>query len=362
MKERLRHCIQSLDAGFGYASAACGADILFLEALQELGRESAIVLPYSAEQFRRDSVDILQHENWGERFERAVAAASSVTTASSLCLADGSASFEYGNRYLEGLAMLRTRRLDTELIGIAVWDGQQTAALGGTSETIAQWQRSGVTMEIVDLAEPRRHAGIELGQNLIEASPAPPTQVPASEFVPVVRALLFADAVRYSTLREDQIPGFVSRFLGTIAELIQRLKIKPLCKNTWGDALYLGFERVCDAAHFSLALQDLMAKRNSEKSASVEPISLRIALHAGPVYECFDPILDRMTYVGTHVSRTARMEPITPPGEIYVSEAFAALAAAEGASEFVCEYVGQTPQAKDYGTFPTYILRREIRQ
>src|ERR1700687_5019693 len=101
-----------------------------------------------------------------------------------------------------------------------------------------------------------------------------------------------------------------------------------------------------------------MAKKSSAMSAPAEPINLRIALHARPVYSCFDPILERMTYVGTHVSRTARMEPITPPGEIYVSEAFAALAAAEGASDFTCEYVGQIPQAKGYGIFPTYILQR----
>ena len=31
-------------------------------------------------------------------------------------------------------------------------------------------------------------------------------------------------------------------------------------------------------------------------------INLRIALHAGPGYWCFDPILERMTYVGTHVA------------------------------------------------------------
>ena len=159
-------------------------------------------------------------------------------------------------------------------------------------------------------------------------------------------------------MQEDQIPGFVRQFLGNIAEVIESVKHRPLCKNTWGDALYLVFERASDAGVFGLELGDLLVKKNLAMSASDVPINLRIALHAGPVFSCFDPILEKMTYVGTHVSRTARMEPITPPGEIYVSEAFAALAAAEGASDFTCEYVGQIPQAKGYGTFPTYILRR----
>jgi class 3 adenylate cyclase len=83
-------------------------------------------------------------------------------------------------------------------------------------------------------------------------------------------------------------------------------------------------------------------------------LSLRIALHAGPVYEFDDPITRSRSYTGTHVSRAARIEPVTPPGQVYASEAFAALAAAHRASGFVCDYVGQTPMAKGYGTLPTY--------
>ena len=37
----------------------------------------------------------------------------------------------------------------------------------------------------------------------------------------------------------------------------------------------------------------------------------------------------------------------------------AALAAAQGTQNFVCDYVGQVPQAKGYGTFATYHVRRQ---
>jgi hypothetical protein len=40
-------------------------------------------------------------------------------------------------------------------------------------------------------------------------------------------------------------------------------------------------------------------------------LSLRIALHSGPVYKFTDPVTGDRSYGGTHVSRTARMEPIT---------------------------------------------------
>ena len=55
------------------------------------------------------------------------------------------------------------------------------------------------------------------------------------------------------------------------------------------------------------------------------------------------------------------IEPITPPGQVYASEAFAALSAVRCPDSFVCEYVGQTPLAKSYGTFPAYHVRRRFR-
>jgi len=36
-------------------------------------------------------------------------------------------------------------------------------------------------------------------------------------------------------------------------------------------------------------------------------------------------------YTGSHTNRAARIEPITPPGQVYASSAFAAVAAATGA-------------------------------
>jgi class 3 adenylate cyclase len=87
-------------------------------------------------------------------------------------------------------------------------------------------------------------------------------------------------------------------------------------------------------------------------------LNLRIALHAGPAYACTDPVTRAPNFIGTHVSRAARIEPITPPGQVYASQAFAALAEAQGVTEFTCDYVGQTPLAKKYGTFPTYHVRR----
>ena len=88
-------------------------------------------------------------------------------------------------------------------------------------------------------------------------------------------------------------------------------------------------------------------------------LSLRIGLHAGPVSGYVHPLTRQQRYTGSHVVRAARLEPKTPPGEVYASEAFAALAQVHGVTEFRCQYVKQLQFAKTYGTFPTYVLRRQ---
>jgi hypothetical protein len=45
---------------------------------------------------------------------------------------------------------------------------------------------------------------------------------------------------------------------------------------------------------------------------------------------------------------------------VYASGAFAALARADQVEAFRCAYVGQTPLAKGYGTYPTYVVRRTL--
>jgi len=169
--------------------------------------------------------------------------------------------------------------------------------------------------------------------------------------------MLFADAVGFSKLTEPEVPRFVQHFLGAIAELSEKFRETIIAKNTWGDGLYFVFSDVDLAGKFALELANLAATTKWEEKGLRAGLNLRIGLHAGPVYEFDDPITGTRSYSGTHVSRAARIEPITPPGQVYASEAFAALAAAQGAGSFTCDYVGQTPMAKGYGTLPTYHVR-----
>jgi len=150
---------------------------------------------------------------------------------------------------------------------------------------------------------------------------------------------------------------FVRHYLRAIARLVTKSAHEIRAQNTWGDGLFLVFPNVVPAGKFALELCDLITKTRWAKYGLPAGLGLRIALHAGPTYRVDDPIAGRCSYMGTHVSRAARIEPITPPGLVYASEAFAALAAAQRATFFEFDYVGRIPLPKGLGTFPLYHMR-----
>jgi len=65
VKEQIRERLAKMEGQVGFASLACGGDLLFAEALLERGGEVNIVLPFRKEDFRKCSVDIIPGVNWG---------------------------------------------------------------------------------------------------------------------------------------------------------------------------------------------------------------------------------------------------------------------------------------------------------
>ncbi len=171
-------------------------------------------------------------------------------------------------------------------------------------------------------------------------------------------AMLFADVVAYSQLSEEQIPLFVEHFLGRVSTVINRSGDRPVDRNTWGDALYFVFDSVAKAGRVALELVDLVQATDWLRLGLPEDLDLRVALHACPVFYFSDPVAERESFIVSHVSQAARIEPVTPPGQVFGSQGFAALSESDGVREFTCEYVGRTPLAKGYGTFPIYRVTR----
>jgi class 3 adenylate cyclase len=173
-----------------------------------------------------------------------------------------------------------------------------------------------------------------------------------------LKTLLFADFAGYSKLHDAYAPLFQGRFWKVVADEFAASKVKPLMANSWGDAIYVVFHAPSDGAEFALRVLASMRAVDWTAAGLSDTSQIRIALHAGPVFCGFDPIMGRDNYFGSSVTRTARIEPVTPPGMVYTSEAFAATLAATGRTDYALEYIGEMALAKGYGGSRIYRLDR----
>jgi class 3 adenylate cyclase len=88
--------------------------------------------------------------------------------------------------------------------------------------------------------------------------------------------------------------------------------------------------------------------------------TVRIGLHAGPVYRRENRVIGKQDVLGSHVNLAARIEPVATPGSAFASEHFAAELAIDGGDRFACEYMGVQELAKRFGQAPLYRLSRAV--
>lgn len=351
---QIKSRVNKAGVSYAFASAACGSDLLFLQAAIDAGADVQVVLPFSREDFFKSSVEFAG-EPYAKLFWNMVDESSDrvrVTQLSTKPSMNVYKDFEYANRILYGLARVRSLELGTELSAMCVWNIQPGDGAGGTADAVNAWRAAGLKPEIIDLQMIAKAKGIS----------SPPSSAPAPQTIAAppaptrLAAMLFADAKGFSKLPDDRMLPFVEQYLGLLRKMLDSAGIKPMLLNTWGDGLYMVFESARDAGTFALQLCDALERARSAGKLELD-IRLRVALHAGPVLPCHNPATDRPDVIGTHVTRAARLEPVTPTGQVYSTEAFAALAYAEHVDAFRCDYVGPTALDKKYGTVRAYHVR-----
>ena len=119
-------------------------------------------------------------------------------------------------------------------------------------------------------------------------------------------------------------------------------------RKTWGDAVHAVFRSASAAAAAALEIQDA-TMHLKEEFGHGRRLMFRMALHCGPADEGIDPVEEAPSVFGPQLSFAARIEPVAPPGGVFVTEPFAAQLSLEGASDVHCSYVGTTSLAKSYG-------------
>jgi class 3 adenylate cyclase len=371
--QAIHDALERLDARVGFSSAACGGDIIFIEQMLKRGGEVHVVLPYAEELFIRDCVKVPDEapeeekfqentgKKWLPRYRKIRKKVASLITLGDKRAQDNAMASDCCNRVVLGLGLLKAESVSTSLTLLALWDGWSGDAPGGTRSLVKLADGLKVGIEYLPQLQP------ENVRDVIKSA-TPPPGIGAQPHRPTLSqeppqqicAVLFADVMRYSELDETRLPNFVSGYLQPLASMIQTARhggYGPLDFETWGDGLFCVFDSVLKAGNFALALQQLTVSGKWRITGSAGTLRLRIALHAGPVYRIPDPVYPKDKFIGTNLNFAARMEPVTPPGEIFCSQAFAALAASEGVADFLCEPVGKIKFAKKFGSYPLYVLK-----
>jgi class 3 adenylate cyclase len=347
----LRERVARWQAPAVFASAACGADILMLEAALNAGAEVNVVLPFPRDEFVRTSV-APGGEGWVKRFDAALSRASRVILATTEGYLGDDVLYEYAALLVEGLATLRATQLETAPLLVAVLEPGSPAHTGGTRHAVERWRQAGGAADVIDLSAlraGRRAAGA--ARAVAEAKER------ASHSRRTLKSMLFADIAGYSRLRDEEVPRFQRIFWDLAARELAGAG-KPRLANTWGDAVFAVFDTPQQAAACALRLRDAMRTTDWRAAGLPDTTAIRIALHAAPVFSGHDPVIGRENFFGSGVTRAARIEPVTPPGLVYASEAFAATLAAQDGS-WSPEYVGTLKLAKQYGESRLY--RLEVR-
>ena len=344
---RISELLAERNVGFGYGSLAAGADILFAEALLARRAQLHVLLPFRLDDFIRESVRPAGSQ-WIKRFEACLANAKSVRYATEDEYLGDDTLYVYCSRLGMGLSVLASQHLFAPIEQIAVWDGRPAAGNAGTAVDVDIWRETGRPQIIIPIAP-------EHGSQ----PPESPSRVAANSRR--ARAMLFGDLRGFSRLTDRELPIYVTGVLGAIEHVRQAHRNKVLLANTWGDGLFMVFQRANDAAECALALQAALSRLDFAALGLSVPLSLRIGGHLGPVYETLDPVLGQTNFFGAHVTRAAHIEPVTPPGCVYVTETFAAALALEHSQAFACDYVGMTKAAKEYGSLRMFLLRARRR-
>jgi len=320
---------QRIGAAFG--GLAAGLDILVVEHLLRRGVTPTVILPCDAGTYEAASV-APAGERWRARYRDALAACHVVELDERPFPGDD-LHLAMASRRAMGLARLHARHIDGAALQLAAWDGAEARGSAGTAADVEAWAATGSAR--LDVGWPwSRDGGC--------ATPAASARQPM--------AVLFGDLPRFSELDDVGLGKFYNgplRAMGAAAD-----RHAPDYRNAWGDAVQLAFDDVRRAAACAF---DLRAALDSPDA----PIYPRLALDFGPLVPVYDAVQQAPKFAGRAMTRAARIEPVTPPGRIHATEAFACEVALlpEGA-RLRCDYAGRIPTAKGFGALPLYALRR----
>lgn len=345
IRNALNQLVKAEEIGAAYGALAAGSDILIAELLLEEGVDLHAVQPCPDELFRSVSLD-QYGPGWPSRFEACLGSAKSIRYVSkdrSLC---DNLTKSFASETAMGLAVLHAEQYATDALQLLVWDGKATGREAGTARDAHIWSAAGRRQLVAPFPVPRR-----VTQNGSHAANAVPR---------ALRAILFADVHGYGGLTEQQIPIFHREVFTRLSDSCKLTGVELSHVNTWGDALFLVLNDVESAAKAAISMQHCMQHIDLLCVGLPDSLALRIGCHYGPLHLLKDPFLGSSAMMGREVTVAARIEPLTEPGSIFVSEPFACALAISSQTDYRCEPIPDPKTTKDQGELKLFSLRPKL--
>lgn len=138
------------------ASAACGADLVALEAAAKLGIRTIIVLPFDRVRFRNTSV-VDRGASWGPRYDAALARAEQHGAVIVLDASDGD---DDDDAYARATARIidearaRANADSSSAVAVAIWDNRPRSSTDATRDFVEQARAAGMSTVSIDTAHP----------------------------------------------------------------------------------------------------------------------------------------------------------------------------------------------------------------
>jgi hypothetical protein len=155
VKTAVQRLLRDHDIRLVVASAACGADILALEAASDLGIRTRIILPFDRERFRATSV-VDRGEEWGQRYDAVLERADAEGDV--LLLEGGNddddAAYGRATERIVADALAFARAAGSTPLAIAIWDERPRDSGDATRDFIDRASAAGMDLvSIPTLAE-----------------------------------------------------------------------------------------------------------------------------------------------------------------------------------------------------------------
>jgi hypothetical protein len=270
--------------------------------------ETYVNLPFEESEFLKMSVRHSSSAEWVERYRTVLDRATEVTHTTPGLTLSGIV-FEYANTLSFGAAVHKARELDTDLIVLAVGDGQQHDRSPGRADILRMAALAGIPVEFISAhgsMETLSSAAVSSGQFPVDSSDE-----------------VILHALAFDVRAEDEM---------TAAESIAAILAshRSLAAEVYGRCYRLFFETPDSAADAAIAILSSVGSQ----------LERSLGLHSFPVSKRVHPVTGSMALSAGLGEKAAQLAELDPPGQIYATMGFAAFSEQTGSREFRYEFLG----------------------